>query len=230
MKIDKRKAYYVVLDTETCNGFIENSRLNLDFSLVYDLGYQIIDKKGNVYLKKSFVVNEIFYGEAAMMKSAYYASKLPQYHKDIEEGKRVVKEWYKIRQELLNDCEQYNVKAIVAHNMRFDCNAVNITTRWISKSKYRFFFPFDMSLYDTLKMARDIYSKRKGYINFCNRNGYLTQRGLPRHTAEILYKYISGNHDFVESHTGLEDVEIESKIFVMCLRQHKKMRKNAFGD
>lgn len=228
--MDKRKSYYVVLDTETCNGLMENGKLVLDYPLVYDLGYQIIDKKGNVYLKKSFVVKDIFYDEVAIMKSAYYANKLPQYYQDIKEGKRIVKMWYEIKQELMRDCEQYNIKAIVAHNMRFDYNAVNVTTRWISKSKYRFFFPFGIPLYDTLKMSRDIYSKRKGYINFCNRNGYITKKGLPRHTAEILYKYISGNHDFIESHTGLEDVEIESEIFVACLKQHKKMRKNVFGE
>lgn len=43
--------------------------------------------------------------------------------------------------------------------------------------------------------------------------------------AEILYKYITNTPDFIESHTGLEDVMIEYKIFVHCCRQHKKMEK-----
>jgi hypothetical protein len=30
--------------------------------------------------------------------------------------------------------------------------------------------------------------------------------------------------DFKESHTGLEDVKIETAIFAYCVRQHKKMR------
>jgi len=54
-------------------------------------------------------------------------------------------------------------------------------------------------------------------------------RGRPRATAEILYKYISGDIDFAEDHTGLEDVLIEKEIFAKCVRQHKKMRKTAFA-
>lgn len=42
--------------------------------------------------------------------------------------------------------------------------------------------------------------------------------------AEVIYKYISGNNDFIESHTGLEDVMIEKEIFAKCCRQHKKMK------
>ena len=39
----------------------------------------------------------------------------------------------------------------------------------------------------------------------------------PRFTAEVLWRYISKNNDFVESHTGLKDVEIEKEIFTKCL-------------
>ena len=59
-------------------------------------------------------------------------------------------------------------------------------------------------------------------------NGYLKKNGTPRATAEILYKYISGNNDFEESHTGLEDVLIEKEIFAKCMAQHKKMKKNVW--
>ena len=39
---------------------------------------------------------------------------------------------------------------------------------------------------------------------------------------------LTGNEDFSESHTGLEDVLIEKEILKHCFRQHKKMRKNVF--
>ena len=80
-KIDRRKNYYMVIDTETANG--------LEKPLVYDVGFQIVDKKGNVYEKGSYIVYEIFCKQKEMMKSAYYAEKLPRYEKDIKEGKRI---------------------------------------------------------------------------------------------------------------------------------------------
>lgn len=229
--MDKRKSYFIVLDTETCNGIMTNNGLDLSCSLVYDIGWQIIDKKGNIYAKRSFITKEIFYGEKDLMQSAYYAKKIPNYITDIQKNKRIVSDYCNIRKILLSDCKEYNIKAIVAHNAKFDYNAINTTQRWVTKSKYRYFLPYGIPIFDTMKMALDTIAKEKGYTDFCKRNGYMTKHKVPRCrvTAEILYRYISGNHTFVESHTGLEDVEIESEIFIACLRKHKKMRKNAWN-
>ena len=140
----------------------------------------------------------------------------------------VVKNYYEIRKHIHDLCEKYNIKAIIAHNMRFDYRSTTTTQRYISYSKYRFFFPYDVELWDTLKMAQDTICKQKTYIRFCEENGYTKKNGSPRATAEILYRYISGNNDFIESHTGLEDVLIEKEIFAKCMAQHKKMRKNVW--
>lgn len=45
----------------------------------------------------------------------------------------------------------------------------------------------------------------------------------PRLTAEILYRYLTNNVDFVESHTGLEDVMIEKEIFKACLAMNSEI-------
>jgi hypothetical protein len=77
-------------------------------------------------------------------------------------------------------------------------------------------------------MAQDTICKQKSYIRFCQANDYMV-RGRVRATAEILYRYITLNTNFIEDHTGLEDVLIEKEIFAKCMRQHKKMRKNVWG-
>jgi hypothetical protein len=41
----------------------------------------------------------------------------------------------------------------------------------------------------------------------------------PRKTAEILWRFLTGNNEFEEQHTGWEDVKIESEIFMECLRR-----------
>ena len=220
MKIDRRRTYYIVFDTETCN--------NMDNPLMYDLGFAVVDKMGNVYTHFSFVIYEVFFGMSELMKSAYYSNKLPQYYEDIENGNRKIVTLFTAKKIFNEVCEEYNVKAIIAHNARFDYKSTNGTQRYITKSKYRFFLPYGIELWDTMKMAKDTIAKQKNYIRFCEENNYLTKNGKVRVTAEILYKYISGNNDFVESHTGLEDVMIEKEIFSKCMAQHKKMRKSAF--
>ena len=218
MKIDKRRSYFLTIDTETAN--------NMDNPFVFDIGGAIHDKQGNVMETFSFIVKEVFYGMPDLMAECFYQSKLPMYRAQIKQGFRQVKSWYEIRTHIHKLCDKYSVKAIIAHNMRFDYRSTNTTQRYLTYSKYRYFFPKDIPLWDTLSMARDTIVKQKTYIHFCENNGYCMKNGKPRATAEILYRYITNDVNFTESHTGLEDVLIEKEIFVKCIRQHKKMKRS----
>lgn len=220
MKIDKRKNYYLTIDTETTNGF--------DDPMVYDIGGCIHDKKGNVMETFSFIIYETFCGMKDLMASAYYAEKIPMYQEQIDKGERKIVKFATAKRYIKALCEKYNVKAIIAHNMRFDYRSTTRTQRYLTKSKYRFFLPYGIPLWDTLKMAQDTICKQWTYKEWCYKNGYLTKNGRVRATAEILYKYVSGDIDFKESHTGLEDVLIEKEIFAKCMAQHKPMRKLCF--
>lgn len=228
--IDKRKHYIIVLDTETCNGISTDDKLDLSDSLVYDLGFAVVDKKGNVYETFSFVISEIFYGMKNVMESAYYANKIPQYEEDITTGKRKVVSLFEARKMLIDTMKKYHTNTIAAHNAGFDLRALNTTQRYLTKSKYRYFFPFATEIWCTLKMARQTIGKQKGYKLFCEMNNYLTKHKKPqaRLTAEIIYRYLTGNNEFIENHTGLEDVIIEKEILAHCFRQHKKMIKTLY--
>ena len=219
--MDKRKNYYLTIDTETAN--------SLDNPIMYDIGGAIHDKKGNVCETFSFIIYEVFCADRALFNTAYYAEKRPLYEAQIKEGTRKIVSLFTARKYIYNLCRKYNIKAIIAHNMPFDYRATTTTIRYITKSKSRYFLPYGIPLWDTLKMAEDTICKQKTYYKFCEKNGYLRANGKPRATAEILYRYISKNNDFVENHTGLEDVLIEKEIFAKCMRQHKKMRKEVWG-
>jgi DNA polymerase III epsilon subunit-like protein len=149
------------------------------------------------------------------------------YWDDIKNGTRQLVTLHTARTIILDMMSRYNTTTMVAHNAGFDARALNMTERYVSKSKYRYFFPYGFEWFDTLKMATDIYGNQPSYRRFCESNDYMTKHRIPRVrlTAEILHRYLSGDNDFAESHTGLEDVKIEAQIFAQCLRQHKPMRK-----
>lgn len=224
-KIDRRKDYSIVIDTETCPLDRETKEVRPENMWVYDCGFAVVNKRtGEVFETWSFVNRDIFCKETELMQSSYYAEKIPKYWDDIASGKRILTSFYEIRMTLKNVCERYNVKKIFAHNMRFDYGTLNNTQRWLTKSKYRYFFPYGLEICDTLKMARDVICKMPSYRRFCEKNGYLTKTNQLRVTAEILYRFITKDNNFIESHTGLEDVMIEKEICHYCYRQHKSMR------
>ena len=229
-QMDKRHIYGIMLDTETANTQQEeNGKLDMRFVLPYDFGFAVIDSHGRVYEKFSFVNSDIYIYEKGLMRSAYYADKLPQYDKDLAEGRRIMANTYNIRRIILEKIKEYNCKFVCAHNARFDLNACNNIQRWTTKSKYRYFFPYDIEFWDTLKMARDVLGNRPTYRKFCEENGYLTKQNQCRYTAEVIYQYIMQDTDFSESHTGLEDVEIEVQILAYLVSRKKAMRKKLFS-
>ena len=214
------KHYYLIIDTETAN--------TVKDPLTYDIGFAIIDRNGTIYETYSFIVRDVFYNMSDIMQTSYYNKKIPQYVNDIQNGSRVVLNFMQIWWFIRQLCSKYPIKAIIAHNAPFDVRALNTTIRYLTKSKYRYFFPYKVEIWDTLRMARQIIGTQKRYKKFCEKNGYICGNGRVRLTAEILYRYIINDINFVESHTGLEDVLIEKEIFVKCIRAKKKMEKRAF--
>lgn len=212
---------FMVIDTETMNA-APDDRKNL---LVYDIGFAIIDEQGKVKEKYSFVVRECFFGMYNIMQQAYYANKIPLYLDEIQKGKRKVWDFMEIYSFARILIKKYGVCAVVGHNMGFDYSALNATLRYLTKSRFRFFFPYNMPLFDTLKMARNVWGRTDKYKRFCKKYNYLTKNNQPRFTAEILYRYITKDFNFTEAHIGLEDVMIEKYIFVACYncKKCKKM-------
>ena len=199
---------YIILDTETAN--------DIDCPLVYDFGFSVIDENGKSYASYSFVNADIFCDDE-IMSTAYFADKIPQYWEDIKSGKRVLKSFRSIERIFRRVCHDWDVDTFVAHNARFDYIALQTTKRYITTSKRRFFFPYGSKFVDTLKLSREVFGQDETYRNFCVTNGYVTNYGQNRYTAEVIYRFLTNDNNFEEEHTGLADCMIEKEIFRHCL-------------
>lgn len=245
--IDKRRHYILVLDTETANTLttilpaifdsegelLKPERHVMDMSnvLVYDCGWAVVDTHGNIYETASFINKDIFDDECELMQSAYYGWKVPLYLEGIKNGSHKKKNTWEIRQAMFETIEKYNIKEWAAYNASFDSKALDNTQRYHTSSKYRYWFPFgSIDIWDIMKMARDVIAPMPTFISFCEKNGFIAGNGKPRTSAEIVYRFIINDPTFEESHTGLEDVIIETAIMAYCFRQHKKMRKRLYDN
>ena len=232
--MDNRIHYYLVIDTETANG--------LDFPMVYDVGGAIIDARGRIYETFSFTIRDIFVYERELMQTAYYANKIPSYVREHHEGTRKMVSFYEARQYILNLMRAYHITDVCAYNAHFDRNALNTTQRWLTKSKYRYFFPRNTNFICIWNMACQTLCQRKTYKEFCETNNFTSNRkGKPdarnySTSAETVYRYLILNAEYEEEHKGIDDVKIEAYIFARCIAAHKafpygkKIRRNCWMD
>ena len=201
---------YIVLDTETTN--------SLDDPITYDIGWAVIDENGEVYETASYVVAAVFL-DKELMESAYFADKIPQYWEDIENGERILRRLKTIRSILRDVMTQHKINMVCAYNCAFDVRSGNYTQRYLTSSKYRYFYPYNTQFLDILKLARNILKTDENYKAFCKENNYLTEKGQNRYTAEIVYRYLF-DKDFEEEHTGLADCLIEAQIMVKLMNEN----------
>lgn len=216
--MSRRKEMFLVIDTETCN--------TVEQPLPYDIGFAICDRMGNIAEERSYVVAETFLDMKDTMKSAYFAEKIPQYWEDIKNGIREIKSIYKIRKEVKDLMNKYNVKKVGAYNMGFDKRALNNVMRYTTKSFCRWFFPFGTEFFCIWHLATQTLLQQKTFFKMAEKNDWFSEKGNLLTNAEITYNYIKKMSDFKEEHKGLEDVRIEIEIMAHCFRQHKKMNTN----
>ena len=199
----------IVFDTETTN--------SIDDPIVYDCGWAVINTGDwSVIKTESYAVADVFL-DSEMMASAYYAEKIPSYWDEIKNGNRKLARLKTVKNALFNDVRAYGVTEIYAHNARFDYRSCTLTQRYLTCSKWRYFFPFGIKICDTLKMARELLAKNDEYGAFCYENGFMTANNQRKFTAEVLYRFISGEKEFEEVHKGLDDVMIEKEILKYCV-------------
>ena len=202
---------YLMFDTETANGFKN--------PMVYDIGLAVIDETGKIYKTYSFVVRNIFYNRK-MMRGAYYANKLPQYRIDIKNGERKVVDFKYVQKVIATLMERYDIEEAVAHNVSFDKRSTASTYDYVVPNSIKKFFPDDTIFLDTLTMARNILKEDEDFYHWCWMNdGLSIKTEKPKFSAENLYRYITNNPDFIESHTALADVLIEKEIFSFLIKK-----------
>lgn len=211
----RKNERFIVIDTETAN--------TIEEPLTYDVGFFVMNRKGEIFEEKSLVVYDIYAKEKDLMKTAYYADKLPKYEEKLKTGERQMVKFFTIKMMIRDLMEKHNTNTVYAYNMSFDKRALNNTEKYITDGKYKWFFPKGTDFRCIWNMACQVLLARPSYINFALENGFVSDADNILTNAECCYRYITKNIDFEEEHQGLDDVRIEAEILKACFAQHKKM-------
>lgn len=130
---------FMILDTETatlpfaneiCRTVKQKQTVAIAKPLVYDIGWQIVDKSGFVYSRHSYLVTEIF-SVPAVFDTAYYKEKRPKYLEMLKKGEISLLDWYSITDILLEDLARCDY--VGAFNSMFDYKkAIPFTERYMT--------------------------------------------------------------------------------------------------
>ena len=138
VKFDRRRKYYLILDCETAtlpcaDGLPENEKKKIAIAkpLIYDLGWTIVDKKGNIYLRENYLISEIF-SVPSIFNTAYYAHKRPLYLEKLDKGEIVLTDWRTAVSRL--EFALSITEAVGAYNAMFDFKkAIPFTELYINQ-------------------------------------------------------------------------------------------------
>ena len=133
-----KKKLYLTLDTETATlPFVKDmaetdkdrQKLAIAKPIVYDIGWCISDRQGNILDKKNYLVQETFF-VPQVFNTAYYKEKRPIYMKLYKEGAIQAEIWDNIIEILLEDLRKCDIAT--AYNAAFDFKkAIPFTERYI---------------------------------------------------------------------------------------------------
>lgn len=132
---------YMVFDCETatlpfaneiaCGDGEKKKRIAIARPLIYDLGWTITNRKGEIIDKKQYLVAETF-SVPAVFNTAYYSEKRPLYLEMLANEETCVKPWNEIMDIFVADLHRVN--AVGAYNSMFDFKkAIPFTELYIQK-------------------------------------------------------------------------------------------------
>lgn len=220
-----KKKFGILLDTETIS--------KQGQALVYDLAWLVIDNNGNVIEEHNFIIDEVYSDFPALFDSQFVTyGKYLWYSDALAHGMlESVSAFDALNALYLSMCE-YNVSFVTAYNVPFDLRAINETCK-----QFEVLNPLDvyerltgvpLDVMDLWRFAKS-HIVTKPYKQFCADNGYLTEKyKKPKTSAEIVYRWISNDVDFVEDHTALSDCLIEVEIYIKCKQKKKRIPESVF--
>ena len=192
-----------VFDTETTS---------LDKPFCYNTGYVIIDADNwNELCRRSYVVEQVWHN-LPLFSTAYYAEKRPLYVNAMRARTTTLDKFGYICRQMTRDFMQYNVEIAFAYNSPFDEKVFDFNCDW-----FKCINPFDNIPIKDIRGFAHHFLVTNTYKVFCDDYGYYSDSGNYSTTAETMYRFISGNTDFIEAHTALDDSIIESSILHQCV-------------
>lgn len=193
----------MIFDTET---------VSLNKPFCYNIGYVIVNlETKETLVKKDFVIEQVWHN-LSLFETAYYADKRPLYVSRMKGQKAKMTKYGQVMRTLRSDIKKFDIEYAYAYNSPFDEKVFNFNCDWYKVSN-----PFDtVKVIDIRPLAMNEFCESAEYKDLCETLEMFTDSGNYSTTAESVYRFVSGDYEFCEEHTALNDSIIESEILLYC--------------
>ena len=206
----KRK-HFAVFDTET---------IGINQKFIYDFGCVICDKTKVLHRYNSLVAE--VYNDDALMSTAYYSDrKETVYRAKLLNGEIGIRPFSEVKRDFNDLLKHYNVETIAAYNIAFDIKAIKETLQYVNIPGT--FLEQHVEVVDLYTTMCNSVLNYRSYATEALERGWVSEAGNLRTNAEVAYRFITGNTSFKESHTALEDSDIETLILQHVIKMKKKL-------
>ena len=203
------KNVIAVIDTETVG--LEGH--------VYDIAWCITDKRGNIAVERNWLVEENFTDPTKMMGAFYAGKTFTHYAPMLQAGTITMRPWAEILGQLRADFLCYGVQTVSAYNAGFDLRVIDQTHGDLTGAEFDLFD--GLQILDIWQFACETKLQQKSYARIARALGWVSPAGNIKTGAEFAYRFVCGDHSFIEDHTALSDAQIEVAILAECFRQKK---------
>jgi len=210
------------------NFIIDVETVGIKEKYIINLGLVVGDNKGNVLEPYEWNIQEhIIKGYRMPEPWRFYLSKVVE----CKQAKQVntFKELFDDFVQVLNEYKDFDIE-FWSYNANFDYNAFISNLEFVGielNKKQRNFFNYRW--FCIWNYATNVLMNRPSYRKFANKHNLFSDKGNMKTSAEVCYRYITNDIEFIEEHTGLSDAKIEYDILMYCKRQRKKAHKQRKG-
>lgn len=205
-------------DVETCN----------DQRIVMELSYLVVNKLFGKKQEKCFIIKEVWENEE-YRNGKYAKEKLEHWQEMLDNGTAKLISIYELYKIINKTIEEENIETFSAYNANFDYNAILKTYHRYGLDKRKDYEKenklLNLDLMCLWNYATKIYCSKE-YVEWAIENKKFTPKGKIQSNAESIYQYLIENKFFVETHFGIEDLQIEYTILIASVIQNTMDRNN----
>jgi hypothetical protein len=193
--------------------FVTDIETTLKKRVAFDVAWQAVDKRGNVYSNGSYVIREAF-----ALDVPYFKEKLGHYFDDTYRHLITPASVFEVRAEYNRQIREFQQKGhrviACAYNAAFDFKYLPETAAKLTNNEIVRWMEAPVELLDIWGYWGDSVPLHYTAVPSASGKYYST-------SAESAYRFEFNNPDFVERHIAWHDVEIETGILLKTIARKK---------